>query len=307
MNCAQEETDDRSPRRRLENLRRRGRSGQCAPLEGVGSIRSDDLDEGLNINAAIIEQAKPSPLRFYNLAFIISFWFGFLSIIFLIGILVSGHSTATDIFYYLTLASLAATMAPHLGRQAYQYGLKIPDAPLKLPHAPDRLFDEVLGYLQKVDGPKAYYISRFRKQRVPLKRRQFFGRLRYFLFSEHSKDRGMVMRFPTATSLPADLFLHREDVEKMLAMSRPKRKGGPGRNAKYSYDDAIIALIGDPRLGALETSDRAAAVHSVKDWLSEWFEANADESGDVPRRDQLTRYAEKICARLEIIASAKGR
>jgi len=212
----------------------------------LAQFRSDDLDEGLNINAAIIDQAKPSPLRFYNLAFIISFGFGFLSIVFLIGILVSGHSTATDIFYYLTLASLAATMAPHLGRQAYQYGLNVPDAPLKLPHAPDRLFDEVLGYLQKVDGPKAYYISRFRKQRVPLKRRQFFGRLRYFLFSEHSKDRGMVMRYPTAMSLPADLYLHRDDVETMLAMSRPKRRGGPGRNAKYRYDDAIIALIGDP-------------------------------------------------------------
>jgi hypothetical protein len=273
----------------------------------LAQFRSDDLDEGLNINAAIIDQAKPSPLRFYNLAFIISFGFGFLSIVFLIGILVSGHSTATDIFYYLTLASLAATMAPHLGRQAYQYGLKVPDAPLKLPHAPDRLFDEVLGYLQKVDGPKAYYISRFRKQRVPLKRRQFFGRLRYFLFSEHSKDRGMVMRYPTAMSLPADLYLHRDDVETMLALSRPRRRGGPGRNAKYRYDDAIIALIGDPRLGALDVTDRAAAISTVKDWLYKWLEKNADESGDVPRRDQLTRYADKICTHLEMIASAKGR
>jgi len=272
----------------------------------LAQFRSDDLDEGLSMNAAIIDQAKPSPLRFYNLAFIISFGFGFLSIIFLIGILVSGHSTATDIFYYLTLASLAATMAPHLGRQAYQYGLKIPDAPLKLPHAPDKLFDEVLGYLQKVDGPKAYYLSRLGKKRVPLKRRQFFGRLRYFLFSEHSKDRGMVMRYPTAMSLPTDLYLHRDDVETMLAMSRPKRRGGPGRNTKYRYDDAIIALIGDPRLRALNVKDRPAAISTVKDWLSEWFETNADASGDVPRRDQLTRYAEKICAHIEMIAPAEG-
>ncbi|MDT7530725.1 hypothetical protein OVY29_18860 [Sphingopyxis sp. SE2] len=273
----------------------------------LAQFRSDDLDEGLNTNAAIIDQAKPSPLRFYNLAFIISFGFGFLSIIFLIGILVSDHSTATDIFYYLTLASLAATMAPHLGRQAYQYGLKIPDAPLKLPHAPDRLFDEVLGYLQKVDGPQAYYLSRFRKQRVPLKRRQFFGRLRYFLFSEHSKDRGMVMRYPTAMSLPADLYLHRDDVETMLAMSRPKRRGGPGRNTKYRYDDAIVSLIGDPRLGTLDIADRTAAISTVKDWLYKWLEKNADESGDVPRRDQLTRYAEKICTHLEMNASAEDR
>lgn len=273
----------------------------------LAQFRSDDLDEGLSLNAAIINHAKSSPVRYYNLAFIISFAFGFLSVLLLIGLLVSGHSTATDLFFYLTLAALAATIAPHLWRQAYQYGLKIPDAPLKLPHAPDRLFEEVLGYLQKVDGPKAYYLSRFRKQRVPLKRRQFFGRLRYFLFSEHSKDRGMVMRYPTAMSLPVDLYLHRDDVETMLAMSRPKRRGGPGRNTKYRYDDAIIALISDPRLHALDVKDRPAAISTIKDWLSEWFETNADASGDVPRRDQLTRYAEKICARLEIIAPVEGR
>ncbi|HEX7782262.1 MAG TPA: hypothetical protein VF509_05610 [Sphingobium sp.] len=272
----------------------------------LAQFRSDDLDEGLSLNAAIINHAKPSPVRYYNLAFIISFAFGFLSVLLLIGLLVSGHSTATDLFFYLTLAALAATIAPHLWRQAYQYGLKIPDAPLKLPHAPDKLFDEVLGYLQKVDGPKAYYLSRLRKKRVPLKRRQFFGRLRYFLFSEHSKDRGMVMRYPTAMSLPTDLYLHRDDVETMLAMSRPKRRGGPGRNTKYRYDDAIIALIGDPRLRALNVKDRPAAISTVKDWLSEWFETNADASGDVPRRDQLTRYAEKICAHIEMIAPAEG-
>lgn len=273
----------------------------------LAQLRSDDLDEGLNINAAIINQAKPSPVRFYNFAFASSFGFGFLSVVFLIGLLISGHSKTTNLLFYLTLVMLAATIAPHLWRQVYQYGLKIPDAPLKLPHAPDRFFDGVLGYLQKVDGPQAYYLSRFRKKRIPLKRRQFFGRLRYFLFSEHSEDRGMVIRYPTVMSLPADLYLHRDDAERMLAISRPKRKGGPGRNTKYRYDDAIIALIGDPQLDTLDMKDRAAAIHTIKDRLSEWFEANTDESGDVPRRDQLTRYAEKICTHLEIIASAKGR
>ena len=90
-------------------------------------------------------------------------------------------------------------------------------------------------------------------------------------------------------------------------MDRPKRRGGPGRNTKYRYDDAIIALIGDPRLAALDVKDRAAAISTVKNWLSEWFETNADETGDVPRRDQLTRYAEKICMHVEMIASAKDR
>jgi len=275
----------------------------------LAQFRSDDLDEGLNINATIINEAKPSPVRYYNLAYIISFGFGFLSIILLIGLLVSGHTTMTDLFFYLTLATLAAAMAPHLWRQAYQYGLKIPDAPLKLPHAADRLFDEVLGYLQKVDGPRAYYISRFRKKRVPLKRRQFFGRLRYFLFSEHSKDRGMIMRYPTAMSLPADLYLHRDDVETMLAMSRPKRKGGPGTKAKYPYEDAIVGLIGDPRLVQLDLNDRDAAVRFLSSWIVEWFNANADESGDAPRDDypRVQACARKIYARLKNITPSSAR
>lgn len=283
-----------------------GSEADDVPLwQVLAQFRSDDLDEGLNANAAIINQARPPVARYYNIAFVVSFTFGFLSVVFLIGLLISaGHSSTTSFFFYLTLVMLAATVAPHLWRQAYQYGLGIPEAPLKLSHAPDRLFDEVLGFLQKVDGPQAYYRSRFRKKRIPLRRRQFFGKLRYFLFSEHSKDRGVVMRFPTAMSLPVDLYLHRDDVEKMLAMSRPKRKGGPGRNTKYRYDEAIIALIGDRRLDALDVKDRAAAIHTIKDWLSEWFEVNADESGDLPRRDQLTRYAEKICTHLEMIATA---
>lgn len=273
----------------------------------LAQFRSEDLDEGLKANAAIINQARPPVARYYNIAFVVSFAFGFLSVLFLIGLLISaGHPGATSFFYYMTLVMLAATAAPHLWRQVHQYGLGIPEAPLKLPHAPDRLFDEVLGYLQRVDGPQVYYRSRFRKKRITLRRRQFFSKLRYFLFSEHSKDRGMVMRFPTAMSLPADLYLHRDDVERMIAMGKPKRKGGPGRNTKYRYDKAIISLIGDPRLGTLDLKDRAAAIHTIKDWLSEWFEANADESGDVPRRDQLTHYAENIFTHLEKTASANS-
>lgn len=273
----------------------------------LAQFRSDDLDEGLSANAAIIGQVRSPSARYYNTAFVVSFVFGFLSVLSIVGLLISAaYPGTTSFFYYLTLIMLAAAVAPHLLRQAYQYGLSIPEVPLELPHGPDRLFDEVLRYLQRVDGPQAYYRSRFRKKRIPLRRRQFFGRLRYFLFSEHSKDRGMVLRFPTAMSLPADLYLHRDDVERMLAMSKPKRRGGPGRNTKYRYDEAIISLIGDHRPGTLDLKDRAVAIHTIKDWLFQWFEANADESGDAPRRDQLTRYAEKIFTHLQIIASAKN-
>lgn len=272
-----------------------GDDSENVPLwKALAQYTSDDLDEGLKANAAVINQAKPPFARYYNLAFVVSLAFGFLAVIFLIALLISVPSRSTDLFALLALGTIAAAASPHLWRQIYQYGLRAPDAPLALPYAPDRPFDEVLGYLQKASGPRAYYLSRFGKRRVVLNRRQFFGRLRYFLFSEHSMDRAIVMRFRTGLPLPADIFLHRDDVEKMLAMSKPRRKGGPGRNTKYRYADAIIALIADHRVATLDLEDRAASLRAVRNWLGDWFEANADASGDVPRGDQLSPYAEKI-------------
>ncbi len=284
-----------------------GDDSENVPLwKALAQFTSDDLDEGLKANAAVINQAKPPFARYYNGAFIVSMFFGFLFVIFLIGLLISAPSKSANLFSFLTLATLAATAAPHVWRQLYQYGLKTPDAPLDLPHAPDRHFDEFLGFLQKASGPRAYYISRFGKRRVFLNRRQFFGRLRYFLFSEHSADRAIVMRFRTGHSLPGDIFLHQDDVDKVLAMGKPKRKGGPGRNSKYRYAEAIIALIGDTRLDALDLNDRAISVRAIKEWLAAWFEANADATGDVPRGDQLSPHAEKIFDHLKN-PSAIGR
>ena len=277
-----------------------GDDSENVPLwRALAQFTSDDLDDGLKANATTISQAKPPFARYYNAAFIVSMAFGFLFVIFLFALLISAPSKAANLFSFLTLATLAVTAAPHVWRQLYQYGVRTPDAPLSLPYPPDRHFDEFLAYLQKASGPRAYYISRFGKRRVFLNRRQFFGRLRYFLFSEHSADRALVMRFRTGHSLPGDIFLHRTDVDKMLAMAKPKRRGGSGRNSKYRYAEAIIALIGDPRFGTLDLSDRAASVRTIKDWLADWFEVNADASGDVPRADQLAPYAEKIVDHLK--------
>lgn len=277
-----------------------GDDSEDVPLwRALAQFTSDDLDDGLKTNAAIISEAKPPFARYYNAAFIVSMAFGFLFVIFLFAMLLSAQSKSADLFSFLTLATLAATAAPHVWRQLYQYGLKTPETPLGLPHSPDRYFDEFLGYLQKASGPRAYFISRFGKRRMFLNRRQFFGRLRYFLFSEHSADRALVMRFRTGHSLPGDIFLHRDDVDRMLAMAKPKRKGGPGRNSKYRYVEAIIALIGDPRLGTLDLNDRAASLRTIKERLANWFDANADASGDVPRGDQLSPYAEKIIDHLK--------
>lgn len=277
-----------------------GDDSENVPLwRALAQFTSDDLDDGLKANAATISQAKPTFARYYNAAFIVSMAFGFLFVIFLFALLISAPSKSANLFSFLTLVTLAASAAPHVWRQIYQYGVKSPDAPLGLPHSPDRHFDEFLGYLQKASGPRAYYISRFGKRRVFLNRRQFFGRLRYFLFSEHSADRALVMRFRTGHSLPGDIFLHRDDVERILAMAKPKRKGGPGRNSKYRYAEAIIALIGDTWLDKLDLNDRAGSVRRVRERLANWFETNADESGDVPRADQLAPYAEKVFDHLQ--------
>lgn len=262
--------------------------------KALAQFSSVDLDEGLKENAAFINQAKQPFVRYYNAAFLVSLGFGILSFIFLSALLLSMYTKASNSFYALSLVCLAAAAAPHVWRQIYQYGVRAPDVPLGLPHPPDRHFAEFLGYLQKASGPRAYYISRFGKRRVFLNRRQFFGRLRYFLFSEHSADRALVMRFRTGHSLPGDIFLHRDDVDRMLAMTKPKRGAGPGRNVKYAYTEAVFDLRADPRISALDLNDEAAAVRSVTGWLEEWFDSEANASGEFPKREQLTPYAKKI-------------
>lgn len=46
--------------------------------KALAQFTSDDLDEGLKVNAAVINQAKPPFARYYNGAFLVSMVFGFL-------------------------------------------------------------------------------------------------------------------------------------------------------------------------------------------------------------------------------------
>ena len=285
-----------------------GDDAQDTPLwRALARFRSDDLDEGRKDNAAVINRARPVFRRYYNAAFLVSAISGVSSFLVFIVMWIAGRSNVGDALFPVGLALLAVAAAPQLWRQIYQYGVATPEDPLALPHDADRHFDEFLGYLQKASGPQTYYKPRFGKKREPLDRQEFFGRLRYFLFSEHDADRRLVMRFRSGWALPSDIFVHRDDLERMIALAKPKRKGGPGRNPKYAYAEAVIELIGDPRLDTLDLNDETAAVHSITDWLDQWFKAAADESGDTPRRDQLTPYAKKIYLRLRNRAAGKGR
>lgn len=280
---------------------------QNIPLwKALAQFTSTDLDEGLKANAAIINPEKASFQRHYNIGLVVSAVFGAFFLISLLLLLILAHSKFVNALFFLVLTLLAATVAPLMWRQVYQYGLKIPDEPLNLPHAADRHFEEFLGHLQRVSGPQAYRLARFGKKRKPFNRRQFFGRLRYFHFSESSTVRGMVMRFPTAFSV-SDIYLHRDDVQKIVAMAKTKRKGGTGRDPKYRYADAIVALIGDPRLAELDLNAALTATGEIEKILSDWFDSNADASGDVPRKDLVQPYAKKIYARLNLISPTDRR
>jgi hypothetical protein len=203
----------------------------------------------------------------------------------------------------ISLGSLIFAAIPRILIQAFQYGWGMPEAPLALPHIANKRIDEFLALLQREFGPKAYYFSIWNRKRVSLGRRQFFGKLRYLLFSEHGSVSRMVIRFPTGLPSPTDIFLRRSDVEKMIEASKPKRKGGPGRAPSPRYTDAIIALLGNQKLLQLGMADSEQAIDQVTKWMADWFEENADESGWAPRKDQIKPYAEKIYAHLKFLAA----
>ncbi len=205
----------------------------------------------------------------------------------------------------ISLGSLIFAAVPRILIQGFQYGWVVPEAPLALPHIANKRIDEFLALLQKEFGPKAYSFSMWNGKRVPLGRRQFFGKLRYLLFSEHGSARRMVVCYPTGLPSPTDIFLRRSDVGKMIDASKPKRKGGPGRAPSPRYTDAIIALLANQNLMKLDVTDPQKAKDQIAKWLTDWLENNADESGWVPRKDQIKPYAEKIYVHLKILSDDK--
>jgi hypothetical protein len=275
--------------------------------KALAQFRSEDLDEGLKLNQEFIDTIKVDHFLKHQISFAILLVFAAISGFFLIGLIVNINSELSGYFHIFLWLSLASFIAPYMWRRASQYEMKInPDKPLDLPHEEDELFEKVIGYLQKVEAPEAFYIHPLLKKKVKLNRRQFFGKLRYFLFSEHGDDRAMVMRFPSAFGLSADVYLHRDEVEKMRKWLKPKRSGGSGRKDKYRYKDAFLELIGDPRIGELNLEDRKAAINTITQWLNDWFAVHPHDSGDVPDDDLLKTYAKRICTNLEKFASAQS-
>lgn len=162
------------------------------------------------------------------------------------------------------------------------------------------VLEKFFSYLRREGGPKAYYRDRKGEKRY-LERRYFFGTLRILLLSEFGAIRALCLS-PHGKRISETIKVDADPDQIIKALQiKPKRAGGPGRYAKYPYSDAIISLIGDEQLAALDLTGEAAAIAAIKRRLLRWFEDHADESGDVPRGDLLAPYARKIYDQLKDI------
>lgn len=177
--------------------------------------------------------------------------------------------------------------------QAWQYGSGFPTAPLALPHVADKQIDALLAEFQREGGPKVYR-QRTDGRYAPVNRRLFFGRLRYLLLSQNSQDHRWVSPFGRLLPEVGDLFVTHTDLERLRLATKPKRKPGSGRDIKYAYTDAVIAVMADQAFHRLDLSNEARATDAIIDDLLDWFKDNMSASGDIPSESSIRPYAKKI-------------
>lgn len=280
--------------------------------QALAQFLSDDMNDGLKQITSITNEVYQKHGKFSEIRSVATFLSIFVSAMSFgafLSFLPQSYSAPLidNVFFGITSVSIVTAIASRVFWHFFQYGWKELEEPMALPHEANVRIDEFLGILQNEASPLAYYYSAFQKKRTHLERRLFFGKLRYLLFSEHIYIRCSVTRYRFFFPSPADIFIRRADVEKLIMGSKPKRKAGPGREPKYLYTDAIIGLIGNPRLGSLPLDDQSRATREIESLLADWFEANADASGDVPRSDLIRPYAKKMYERLLFLAPATQR
>lgn len=166
--------------------------------------------------------------------------------------------------------------------------------------------ERLFAYLRLDSSPKIYCLDR-KGVKQSLDRGYVSGSLRVLLLSNFAAVRALCLspdgkRISEVIKVDADP----DEVIKALGI-KPKRAGGPGRNIKYAYAEAIFDLRGDPRLDTLDLTDEAGAARSITDWLLEWFQSAANVSADVPDRKLLIPYARKIFNHLKKRPSPEGR
>ena len=270
---------------------------QVSLRTALAMMYADDLEEGLVALDVAIARATQSPtvrrkVRLKTLALQLSLPLA------LVGLVVAGadlFDPTLPVSAFTLLAGLVTIPPLVLGAwQVWQYGAGFPAKPLPLAHNADARIETAFAQLQKETGPAVWRRVSFSGRLERADRRLFFGRLRYLLLSEDFAVRRQVSSFPLPFKAAGDLFLTRADAEHLRSLVRPKRRGGPGRDPKYAYVDAAIAILCDPAIIRCNLADQTGAVRAIEQRLTEWFEEHADETGAVPRKDLIRPYAIKV-------------
>jgi hypothetical protein len=162
-----------------------------------------------------------------------------------------------------------------------------------LDHEVDPTAEAIFSELRAPGGPRLRVRSFPFGQYVPVNRRVLSSRLRYLLLSNDVARRSQVTAFPSFWGLRNELYLTPADSERLKEQAGKKRKGGPGRKPSYNYTAAIVSLARTMTRDQLP-EDADAAKREIQNRFLGWFDEHADASCDVPRPDQVKRYADEF-------------
>jgi hypothetical protein len=257
------------------------------------------LKGDVEASAKAISKAAQSPRDAHQRAFLTRLWAWRLSWVLtpvgcgLLGAHYAGELVLSSAPFMLAfIAALAMVLVP-IGWHSWQYAYGFPQSPLPVAHETDSIVETIFTALQAPQGPRLMVRIPLTGQYWPLDQRICFGRLRYLLLSRFREQRSDVTVFPYPWYLSGDLYLTPADADRLIAETKPARKGGPGRNSIHDYASAsrdVSRKYARKRL----PSDPAAACRLLEDELIGWFEKLNDPSYKIPTRQQVSKHAAEI-------------
>ena len=246
-----------------------------------------------------ISEAAKIPHDAYRRAFRTRFWATRLSLVLTpvgVAVLVAHYAGEFVLspapFMLALIAALAMVLVP-IGWHSWQYAYAFPQSPLPVAHETDSLVETIFAALQAPQGPRLMVRVPLTGQYWPLDQRVCFGRLRYLLLSRFREQRSDVTAFPYPWYLSGDLYLTPAAADRLIAVTKPPRKGGPGRTSLHDYVSAkrdVSRKYARRRL----PSDPDAACELLEDELIGWFEKLNDPSCKIPTRQQVSKHAAEI-------------
>jgi hypothetical protein len=246
-----------------------------------------------------ISEAAKIPHDAYRRAFRTRFWATRLSLVLTpvgVAVLVAHYAGEFVLspapFMLAFIAALAMVLVP-IGWHSWQYAYGFPQSPLPVAHETDSIVETIFAALQAPQGPRLMVRVPLTGQYWPLDQRICFGRLRYLLLSRFREQRSDVTAFPYPWYLSGDLYLTPAGADRLIAVTKPPRKGGPGRTPLYDYVSAkrdVSRKYAKKRL----PSDPDAACKLLEDELIGWFKELNDPSCKIPFRHQVKNHAAEI-------------